>query len=475
LWIHANFDTREIPGAANHRDARLFPWRNRFDTTWGNRHTPVLDRDPGTLSQQILSSFSHPAPNNTDTPKDFSDGIVGWPHNFDSVVPWRLQQTHPHWAGTLRDPRWTEKGIPKETLGQRPMPWEGHPQFCMTEPEVARFVSAKILFLTTPETDSVVWLLPMDSARFCECERCMKTNAPPGTETTPWPADRPGQFSSSNAYYAFVRTVAETIARERPHLRIGALAYSLVSAPPRTPARLPDNVVVDLCHHQHTTSCLPIDATPNASVKENIERWRAKASHLLHYDYVLLRRSRALLPMVRGFVSQAAFLNRVDAQNGGVQGHPEEVLYNPWNFYAYPRAYWNADKLVLRMYRARPVDRRTAPALYGIVEELAGKAGLPMPRVYLIESDQPNAFATGRNPANAAVAATTGLLRRLSRDEVAGVMAHELAHVKNRDTLTMTITATIAPSAYSLQLVSVRGWTSSMKTMSAGAARKAMR
>ena len=107
-------------------------------------------------------------------------------------------------------------------------------------------------------------------------------------------------------------------------------------------------------------------------------------------------------------------------------------------------AYWNSDKMVLRMYGARPVDGRSAPALHGIVKQLADNAGLPMPRVYLIENDQPNAFATGRNPENAAVAATTGLLRRLSPEEVAGVMAHELAHVKNRDTLTMTITATIA-------------------------------
>ncbi|MEQ8357545.1 MAG: zinc metalloprotease HtpX [Kiloniellaceae bacterium] len=107
-------------------------------------------------------------------------------------------------------------------------------------------------------------------------------------------------------------------------------------------------------------------------------------------------------------------------------------------------AYWNADKMVLRMYNARQVDRRSAPSLVGIVEQLAGNAGLPMPRVYIIDDEQPNAFATGRNPENAAVAATTGLLKRLTAEEVAGVMAHELAHVKNRDTLTMTITATIA-------------------------------
>lgn len=107
-------------------------------------------------------------------------------------------------------------------------------------------------------------------------------------------------------------------------------------------------------------------------------------------------------------------------------------------------AYWNADKLVLRMHGAREVDSRSAPELYGVVEQLSRRASLPMPKVYVIDSDQPNAFATGRNPANAAVAATRGLMRALSAEELAGVMAHELAHVRNRDTLVMTITATIA-------------------------------
>jgi heat shock protein HtpX len=107
-------------------------------------------------------------------------------------------------------------------------------------------------------------------------------------------------------------------------------------------------------------------------------------------------------------------------------------------------AYWNSDRMVLSMYGAREVDARSAPSLYGTVEQLAARAGLPMPRVYIIENDQPNAFATGRNPENAAVAATTGLLRSLSSEEIAGVMAHELAHIRNRDTLIMTVTATFA-------------------------------
>jgi heat shock protein HtpX len=107
-------------------------------------------------------------------------------------------------------------------------------------------------------------------------------------------------------------------------------------------------------------------------------------------------------------------------------------------------SYWKSDKMVLSMHRAKEVSRKNAPEYYGIVEQLADRAGLPMPKVYIIDNPQPNAFATGRNPENSAVAATTGLLNALTQEEVAGVMAHELAHIQNRDTLTMTITATLA-------------------------------
>lgn len=107
-------------------------------------------------------------------------------------------------------------------------------------------------------------------------------------------------------------------------------------------------------------------------------------------------------------------------------------------------AYWNSDRLALAAHGAMEVDERTAPELVGMVRDLAARAELPMPRVYLIDNPQPNAFATGRNPQNAAVAATTGIMQILSYDELAGVMAHELAHIKNRDTLIMTISATIA-------------------------------
>lgn len=107
-------------------------------------------------------------------------------------------------------------------------------------------------------------------------------------------------------------------------------------------------------------------------------------------------------------------------------------------------SYWNADKMVLSMNHAVEVDEKSAPEYYGIVRDMSARAGLPMPRVYLIDNPQPNAFATGRNPENAAVATTTGLLQRLTYEEAAGVMAHELAHIQHRDTLTMTIVATMA-------------------------------
>jgi heat shock protein HtpX len=107
-------------------------------------------------------------------------------------------------------------------------------------------------------------------------------------------------------------------------------------------------------------------------------------------------------------------------------------------------SYWFSDKIVLRMYNAQEITREVHPAFYGMVERLAGRAGLPMPRVYIIPDESPNAFATGRNPDHAAVAATEGILRILAPDELEGVMAHELAHVKNRDILISTVAATLA-------------------------------
>jgi heat shock protein HtpX len=136
-----------------------------------------------------------------------------------------------------------------------------------------------------------------------------------------------------------------------------------------------------------------------------------------------------------------ALFGAVGAMIGGRDGMLLALLFggatNLW-------AYWFSDKMVLRMYKAREVDETSSPYLYNMVRELARRAGLPMPKVYLIEEDQPNAFATGRNPDNAAVAATTGIIRLLSERELRGVMAHELAHVKNRDILISTMSATVA-------------------------------
>lgn len=136
-----------------------------------------------------------------------------------------------------------------------------------------------------------------------------------------------------------------------------------------------------------------------------------------------------------------ALFGAVGAAIGGQQGMLLALVFggamNLW-------AYWFSDKMVLKMYRARQVDAASSPYLYNMVKELAGRAGLPMPKVYIIDEDQPNAFATGRNPENAAVAATTGIMKMLSERELRGVMAHELAHVKHRDILISTMSATVA-------------------------------
>lgn len=136
-----------------------------------------------------------------------------------------------------------------------------------------------------------------------------------------------------------------------------------------------------------------------------------------------------------------ALFGAIGAMVGGQTGMLLALLFGgAMNFFAY----WFSDKMVLKMYKAREVDEASAPQFYGMVRELAQRAELPMPKVYLIDEAQPNAFATGRNPENAAVAATTGILQLLSAREVRGVMAHELAHVRHRDILISTISATMA-------------------------------
>ena len=146
-------------------------------------------------------------------------------------------------------------------------------------------------------------------------------------------------------------------------------------------------------------------------------------------------RTGLLMAAMTGLFLAAGYL--VGGQGGMVFAF---LLALGTNFYAY----WNADKIVLRMYNAREVSEAEAPELVRIVRTLSNSAGLPMPRVYIADNPQPNAFATGRNPEHAAVCATTGLLSRVNNEELAGVLAHELSHVKNHDTLVMTITATIA-------------------------------
>jgi heat shock protein HtpX len=141
------------------------------------------------------------------------------------------------------------------------------------------------------------------------------------------------------------------------------------------------------------------------------------------------------------FAAILALFMMIGGLIGGRDGMMLALLFGGgMNFFAY----WFSDKMVLKMYNAQPVDETSSPYLYNMVRDLATRAGLPMPQVYLINEAQPNAFATGRNPENAAVAATTGIVSLLSERELRGVMAHELAHVKHRDILTSTIAATLA-------------------------------
>lgn len=136
-----------------------------------------------------------------------------------------------------------------------------------------------------------------------------------------------------------------------------------------------------------------------------------------------------------------ALFGMIGALIGGRQGMLLALVFGgAMNLFSY----WFSDQMVLKMYNAQEVDETSSPYLYNLIKELAGRAGLPMPRVYIIDEAQPNAFATGRNPEHAAVAATSGILQMLSARELRGVMAHELAHVRHRDILISTISATMA-------------------------------
>ncbi|HEX6111463.1 MAG TPA: zinc metalloprotease HtpX [Geminicoccaceae bacterium] len=148
-----------------------------------------------------------------------------------------------------------------------------------------------------------------------------------------------------------------------------------------------------------------------------------------------MMRTALLLAAMTALVLAVGYL--IAGEGGALIAFALALAMNGW-------AYWNSDKMVLRMHNARPVTRDSAPDLVGLVEQLARRAELPMPAVYLLETSQPNAFATGRNPENSAVAVTRGLIQSCDSEELAGVIAHELAHIKNRDTLIMTITATLA-------------------------------
>jgi heat shock protein HtpX len=148
-----------------------------------------------------------------------------------------------------------------------------------------------------------------------------------------------------------------------------------------------------------------------------------------------IMRTALLLAAMTGLFLAVGYL--LGGQGGLLIAFLIALAMNGW-------AYWNSDKAVLRMHHARQVSRAEAPGLVGLVEQLARRAELPMPKVFILETDQPNAFATGRNPENAAVAVTRGLMRQCDSEELAGVIAHELAHIKHHDTLTMTVTATLA-------------------------------
>ncbi len=325
---YANFDTDAF-GKQPDSPGFLFWWRNGYGGAW-SRAGAVFGGAEVPPPPHLLCPQKQ-------WPEEYKEGFEGYPHNFNSVVPDRILKQHPDWWGMAK---W--KG--DEGDGQRRAPWAKGPAPCLTSTGMIQFVVAKAIGITDgPDSTAVLSLLPMDSSTFCECPECMKLYEPLEKPVLPYCANP--TFMASDAYYYFVAAVADGIRAARPHVRIRALAYANVLSPPRKIARLPDNVIVEVCHY--VAPNLPMDAPPNARMKACWEEWHRRCDHLEHYDYTLLNEDSAAaampVPLVTALADHARFLRGLGALDGGTQADMRSVVYSPWNEYAYPRLLRNAD------------------------------------------------------------------------------------------------------------------------------------
>lgn len=331
-FIYANFGVEFL---RDDPDAFLHFWRNRWTHTWGGHQRDAFD---GTEVP------AKPRPPYTPKP-EYAEGFYGYPHNFNNVIPGRILAEHPAWCGMLTNEVWSS-WIGAENLGRRMLPSESWCNFDLTNPEARQFIIDKAIYTWNEHAKwvgNIYWLLPEDSMLFSEDAASVALRAP--LEDDPVPFTFPYPYSASGDYYDFVCHIARGIQTALPEAKVGAMAYSNTHRPPPAASPFPSNVLVDIC--MYGVRNLPLSSPKNAEMRARLQEWAALATERRHYDYDLIHCESGPLPMPVPLVSstedRARFFHQLGMMAGGTQADLATLPYNPWNFYAYPRFYWNLD------------------------------------------------------------------------------------------------------------------------------------
>jgi hypothetical protein len=326
-FIYANFGVEYL---RDDPDAFLHFWRNRWSHTWGGHERDVFGGDE-------VPEPSRPA--RVPDP-DHREGFEGYPHTLQNVLPDRILARHPDWCGMVTNPIWAA-AIGASNLNRRLPPSRNWTTFDFTSAGARSFIIDKAI-AGWPRHGPIYWLLPEDALHFSEDEASMRLREPLVRDELPYVMPYP--YAVSGDYYDFICHIAEGIRTNLPEAKVGAMAYSNTHLPPPRSAPFPSNVLVEVCLYGARN--LPIDAAPNAEMKQRLLEWRRLATHLRHYDYDLLHHEKRALaapvPLVGAMASRARFFREHDMLAGGTQADLPSLPWNPWNYYAYPRFYWNA-------------------------------------------------------------------------------------------------------------------------------------
>ncbi len=337
-FIYANFGVEFLwPDP----DAVLHFWRNRWTHTWGGHERDVLG------GSEVPA---RPLPAYTPQP-DHVEGFDDYPHNFKNVLPERILAQHPEWCGLLTNTRWAVY-VGAGALNQRLPPSVNFCTFDLTSAGARQFVVDKAIACWPDQlrrNGPVYWLLPEDATLFSEDPASLALRAPLVGDELPFTF--PYLHAVSGDYYDFVRHVAEALAGPLPEARVGAMAYANTHLPPPALTRLPSNVLVDVVLYGARN--LPLSAPPNAALRGRLEEWVARAAARRHYDYDLIHRESAALPLpvplVHALADRARFHHARDMLAGGTQADLPSLRFNPWNYYAYPRFHWNVSNTADRV------------------------------------------------------------------------------------------------------------------------------